>query len=389
MRALHFGAGKIGRGFIGAMLGRSGYDVCFVDASKELVDIINREKEYTIHIMDEQCYDEKIGPVSAITSDSPLLPAAIAQADIVTTAVSMKVLPIVAPDIAAGIRERMLLGVEESLPVICCENGVRATSQLKSFVLPLLSEEEKEWAQEHIAFVDSCVDHIVPQISFENPLDVASEQFEDWTVDRSQFRGALPPVKNMNFSDDLASHVERKLYTVNTGHCSIGYFGMMKGYTYVYEALSDPVIMEIIREELHQSGEAMRRKFGFSADEHEAYINMILKRFLNPNLKDTTARVGHDPIRKLGPTLYFSYPLALASSYGLACDKLVLASAAGFRCDVADDPQSVQIKEMIAAEGLKSTIAKVTQHKDLSLVDRIAEAYGQVEDIVCGRKAIL
>lgn len=387
MKAIHFGAGKIGRGFIGAMLCRSGYDLCFVDASKELVDLINTQKGYTIHIMDERCYDEKIGPVSAMVSSSPELPGAMAAADIVTTAVSMKVLPIIAPDIAAGIKARMQAGVSEPLSVICCENGVRATSQLKSYVLPCLDEAEKEWAEGHIAFVDSCVDHIVPQISFDNPLDVASEQFEDWTVDRSQFKGELPPVKGMNFSDDLASHVERKLYTVNTGHCSIGYLGMMKGYKYIYEALSDPVIMSIIREELHQSGEALRHKFGFPAEEHEKYINMILNRFLNPNLKDTTARVGRDPMRKLGPTLYFSYPLALAASYGLPCDYLVLASAAGFRCYVEDDPQSVQIKKMIDTEGLKQTIAKVTMHKDSALVDEIAVAYEDVEEILFGKKA--
>lgn len=380
MKAIHFGAGKIGRGFIGAMLSRSGYEVCFVDANRELVERLNRRKAYTIHIMDEDCYDESIEGVSALTADSPSVLSAFSEADIVTTAVSMKILPVIAPVVAAALHARMVSGNDGALPVICCENGVRATSQFREMVLSLLDVREKEWAASHIAFVDSCVDHIVPQISFPDVLDVASEKFEDWTVDRSQFIGGLPPVKGMNFSDDLSSHVERKLYTVNTGHCSIGYFGMLKGFTYVYEALSNPEIMEIVREELHQSGEALRCKFGFSAEEHEAYIDMILKRFLNRNLKDTTARVGHDPLRKLGPTLYFSYPLALAASYGLPCDKLVLASAAAFRCDVKDDPQSAQIRQMIASMGLKNAISKITGHSDKSVIDGIAEAYGSLEN---------
>lgn len=43
-RAIHFGAGKIGRGFIGALLSQAGYEVCFAEADSQLVDEINRRR---------------------------------------------------------------------------------------------------------------------------------------------------------------------------------------------------------------------------------------------------------------------------------------------------------------------------------------------------------
>jgi len=40
-QAIQFGAGNIGRGFIGALLSRSGYHVVFADVDNQMVDTIN------------------------------------------------------------------------------------------------------------------------------------------------------------------------------------------------------------------------------------------------------------------------------------------------------------------------------------------------------------
>lgn len=44
MIALHFGAGNIGRGFIGALLHHSGYDVVFADVNDTMVSLLNEKK---------------------------------------------------------------------------------------------------------------------------------------------------------------------------------------------------------------------------------------------------------------------------------------------------------------------------------------------------------
>ena len=49
-KAVHFGAGNIGRGFIGLLLSKAGYHVTFIDIIDELVDDINRLGKYNVQI---------------------------------------------------------------------------------------------------------------------------------------------------------------------------------------------------------------------------------------------------------------------------------------------------------------------------------------------------
>ena len=58
-KAVHFGAGKIGRGFIAELLHDSGYEVVFGDVVEELVDIVNQNHEYPLFLIDHN-FEEKI-----------------------------------------------------------------------------------------------------------------------------------------------------------------------------------------------------------------------------------------------------------------------------------------------------------------------------------------
>lgn len=105
-KAIQFGAGNIGRGFIGALLSKAGYHVVFADVNREIINKINEDKSYTIHVMDVECGEERIENISGVLSIEDSIFNEIKTAEIITTAVGPVVLPKIAETLAKGIRLR-------------------------------------------------------------------------------------------------------------------------------------------------------------------------------------------------------------------------------------------------------------------------------------------
>ena len=288
-KAVQFGAGNIGRGFIGALLSQSGYHVVFADVVDKIIDKINEDKTYTVHVMDVECEDQKIENISGVNSTKPEAVDEIASADLVTTAVGLVILPRIAPTIAAAIEKRMADGNKEPMNIIACENAIRGTSQLKKAVYENLSEEGKAFADEYVGFPDCAVDRIVPPVKSENFIDVVVEEYYEWDVERASFKGEIPEIKGMTLVDDLMAYIERKLFTLNTGHCITAYLGNYKGYKTIDESIADDEIFKTVKKAMQQSGMALVNKYGFDKDAHFKYIDKILNRFKNPYLVDDTA----------------------------------------------------------------------------------------------------
>lgn len=359
-QAIQIGAGSIGRGFMGAILERSGWHVTFADVVDSLIDAINTQKHYTVHILDQECYDWEITNISAVNSAGPDIAPAIAQCDLITTAVGPMVLPIIAVTIAEGIRARIAAGNTEPMNIICCENGIRTTTRLKNETFKHLSEEEIAFCDEHIGFADCAVDRICPKPPFDNPLDAAVEEYSEWDVERSAWKGPLIEVDGLTYTDNLMAFLERKLFTLNSGHAVCAYLGSFRGYETILESVRDDAIGRIVYKSMQESGEGLIRKFGFDPDTHHAYVDRTLRRFQNPQLRDEVMRVGREPIRKLAPDDRLIKPLLTAMSYDLPVDHLVYGAAGAlcFRCD--DDPQSIEMLEKIKSEGVEKALSEFT-----------------------------
>ena len=382
MKAIQFGAGNIGRGFIGAVLSQSGYELVFADVVEELLNQINTRREYTVHVSDHNSYDISVKGVRAVNSGSPDAVKEIVDADIITTAVGLRILKFVAPAIARGLAARKAEGIDKPLNIIACENGLRATSQLKDLVYAQLEPDVAAWAASHVGFPDAAVDRIVPPVRCEIPLDVAVEEFFEWDVERSSFAGPVPEIKGMTPVDNLLAYVERKLFTLNTGHATAAYLGKLKGISTIGECVADPGVAAIVKAAMQQSGEGLVRKFGFDHDAHFAYIEKILTRFSNPYLRDECDRVGREPIRKLSPNDRLVLPMLTARGFGLPYDKLLLAIGGALHFDNPQDPQSVEMLACIKDEGLEATISKYTGiAAGDALVKEIVEAYHKVETL--------
>ena len=374
-KAIQFGAGNIGRGFIGAVLSEAGYHVVFADVNELVVNKINEDGKYTVAIMDTECTEQVITNISAVDSRSPELAKEIAQAQVVTTAVGLGILPRIAGALAAGIAERQAQGVTEYLNVIACENGLRASSQLKDHVYSHLTDEQKAYADEYVAFPDCSVDRIVPPIKSENPIDVVVEKFYEWNVERASIKGDLQ-MEGMNLADNLIAYIERKLFTLNTGHAITAYLGKLKGLSTIADSIADEEIYTIVKAAMQESGEGLVAKYGFDHDAHFAYIDKIIGRFRNPHLQDDVTRVGREPLRKLSANDRLIKPTLTAIEHGFATPNLVLGIGAALHYNNPEDPQSVQLQQAISEVGVAKAFEQFSGvPADSELAAQVLAAY--------------
>lgn len=362
MKALHFGAGNIGRGFIGKLLADAGVTLTFADVNQPLLDAINQRKSYPVRIVGEQLQVDTVGNVSAVHSGSPQAIELIADVDLVTTAVGPQILERIAGTIAQGLVKRHDSGNARPLNIIACENMVRGTSQLRQHVRKQLPEAYQAWALQHVGFVDSAVDRIVPpsEANSDDPLAVTVETFSEWIVDKTQFVGEPPQIAGMELTDNLMAFVERKLFTLNTGHAITAYLGQRAGHQTIRDAILDADVKRVVQGAMEESGAVLIRRYGFDPAKHQAYIQKILGRFENPYLHDDVERVGRQPLRKLSAGDRLIKPLLGTLEYGLPHDNLVAGIAAAMRYRSAQDPQAQELADLLQKLGPQAALAQIS-----------------------------
>lgn len=358
-QAIMFGAGNIGRGFIGLLLEQAGYHVRFADVNMQIIDAINQHGSYTVHVVDEACTDITVKNISAMSSLDPALAGQIARSTLVTTAVGLTVLPRIAPAIAAGIRARLEAGVTEPLNIIACENAIRASSQLKEHVMALLSEGEKAYLEEYVGFPDCVVDRIVPPYRSASITDVMVERHSEWDVELSGIKGRLEEIPGMVAVENLDAYLERKLFCFNGAHCACAYLGCQTGKETIREAIEEESIRGRVRGLMRECTAMLVRRHGFTQEEMEAYCATAVNRFRNPYLVDEVRRVAREPLRKLSANDRLVRPMTLCVEYGLPVDHYVAVLAAALRYENPEDPQSVQLREKLRKEGIRQTLKEV------------------------------
>lgn len=360
MLAVHFGAGNIGRGFIGQLLNQAGYEVVFVDVNRELVDELNRRKAYEVQLAMEGTPVSTVQGVRAINGqDVDAVAQAIADADLVTTAVGPNVLPHIARAIASGISRKMKQDARP-LNIIACENMIGGSAQLKEHVFSFLSEDDRVRAQERVGFPNAAVDRIVPLQQHEDKLLVTVEPFFEWVVDQGQIVGEAPQIAGVTYVNDLGPYIERKLFTVNTGHAVIAYLGYLLGFATIDEAIRDSYIANAVRGALKETGALLVAKHGFDQHTHEAYVEKILDRYTNPMLSDHVTRVARSPIRKLSPNDRLVGPAMQCMEHGIVPTYLGLAIAAALLFDYPEDPEAVRIQEEVKQAGRVQVLRSLT-----------------------------
>lgn len=368
-RAVQFGAGNIGRGFMGQLFFEAGYHTTFVEYSKDLVATLNGQATYPLRLLDAYSgseIDMTITHYDAVTTaDTDGAAAAFAEAEVIGTAVGVPNLGAIAPLVVAGIRRRMV-GGKPPVDIYLCENIYGAGDKLKEAVFEILAGDEQAWAEQNVGFVGTSVARMVPAASdrfgISDPLFVVADSYHKLPFDGPAARAPQPPIEGMYPVSNFRAEVERKLFTHNLGHAAMGYIGYLKGYSYVHEPFGDEFLAGIFEGALDETSEALVKMYPrhIDPDEQREIRKDVRIRFGNPMIEDSLTRVARDPLRKLGPQDRLVGSARLCLDHGIFPKNIAYVCGAAFHYDYEGDEAAVRLQKMIADSGIEATMKTVS-----------------------------
>lgn len=360
MIAVHFGAGNIGRGFIGCLLNQAGYELVFLDVNESVVDLLNSTKSYRVLETGSGAKTHLVSSYSALNSQTQFEEAAnaIASAQVLTTSVGVSILKFLAPLIDAGLARRT---IPEPLVIMACENAIGASDVLKEALIASGSTSLSK-----ALFANTAVDRIVPPQVSHNDLDVTVEAFSEWVIDSSSLGDLTPNIPGAIFVKDLSPYIERKLFTVNTGHATLAYLGQRAGLKTIVEAAQAPEIAKALLETLGETGQVLSARHHVDAAEHSKYVAKTIERFSNPELDDPVERVGRQPRRKLSRHDRLVGPAAYLAELGVKPVSLLQVIEAALLFEDETDPDVAALREQLINSNEQDFVSDVmgidTQH---------------------------
>lgn len=308
MKLVHFGAGRIGRSFIGQLFSKAGWEVVFVDVDRAIIDELNRRRQYSVVIKDRESGVIEVRDVRGVhAGDEEDVEVEVAGADLLSTAVGKSAVAGLAGPVARGIVKRYKKNPKKPIDIVLCENMKDASSFFRGKLKEQLPAGFP--IDSYIGFVETSIGKMVPLMSKEDrskaPLLVYAESYNTLIVDRLGFRGEIPDVPGIEPKSHMKAWVDRKLYIHNLGHAVLSYtsFAFFPEYRYVWQAVSNPTLHAFTKYAMWESGRALIAEYPgeFDSCSIEAHIEDLLGRFGNRALGDTVYRAGVDLYRKLSP----------------------------------------------------------------------------------------
>ena len=329
-KAVIYGAGNIGRGFIGQVFHDSGYEVIFIDINQTIIDALNFRGGYTLRVVgnsgDEDTFIDNVRGIDGRNTEAVV--DAIAAADLMATSIGVSILPRIAGSIAAGLKRRAAQGNAQPLNILLCENLMHAARHMRDLLAPHLEGE----LLLRTGLVEVTIGRMVPALPAEmfalDPTLVQVERFCTLPVDVSKFVGEVPALAHTEYITPFAICEEKKLYLHNMSHALSAYLGYHKGYSYLWEAAEDDGIRAIARDAMKHTASAIAE--AYSADEAamDRFAEELLERYRNRRLGDTIERVAKDPMRKLRPDDRLIGAINRCKAQGKPYDSILMGVAA-------------------------------------------------------------
>jgi len=341
LKIVIFGAGKIGRSFIGQLFSRSGYEVIFVDINSKLISELNQRNEYRVISRAEE--GDRILSIKNVRGilleDSENIIRELAGTSLAALSVGQQGLAKAIPVIARALIERRRQTGYQPIDFIVAENMRNSDQYLKKELRRYLPADYP--LNRLVGLAETSIGKMVPIMSrkdiLEDPLQVFAEPYNTLIVARKAFKNAVPEVSDLEAKDNIKAWVDRKLFIHNLGHATAAYLGYSRypDYKYIYEVLNDPGILKATRQTMLQSADILLVLYPdeFTVSQLTEHVDDLIYRFRNKALGDTVFRVGCDLYRKLGPSDRLVAPIKAAIRLHMPFDLILdsLDAALSFR----------------------------------------------------------
>jgi mannitol-1-phosphate 5-dehydrogenase len=157
----------------------------------------------------------------------------------------------------------------------------------------------------------------------------------------------------------IEAHEHRKLFCHNCGHALCAYAGHARGHALIADAIADPQVRSLVEAGLAETGQALIAEHGFDPSEHQAHIDDLLRRFGNRALGDTVARVGRDPLRKLGRRDRLIGAALFCLDHGVDPLHILEGVRLALAFDHPDDPEARRLQSILRERGLDAVLRDV------------------------------
>jgi mannitol-1-phosphate 5-dehydrogenase len=364
-----FGAGKIGRSFIGQLFSVGGYEVVFIDVYKPVIDELNRRGNYNVVIRSDTETILNIKNVRGVYADDvKKVVEEVATAGIVAVSVGLNGLKFIFPLLAEGLLQRFKLEKNNPLDIIIAENMRNADSYFHYELSKLLPESFP--LTQMVGLIETSIGKMVPIMQKKDMdddlLQIFAEPYNTLILNKKAFKNPIPVINGLAPKENMKAWVDRKLFIHNLGHAASAYIGNLynSNFIYIYEALDVEEVYKLVIAAMQQSADILRKKYPgeFTADDLNEHINDLLLRFRNKALGDTIFRVGCDLSRKLGPEDRLAGAICGAIENNLPFDKILFALVCSCHFNAKDEEGNMFKADIDFFKKFNSDIKSILTH---------------------------
>lgn len=381
-----WGAGKIGRGFIGDLFDAAGYQIIFADIELDMITKLREQGYYTIYHLKSEVEQKKrviSGYKVLHIDDTNEVHKALMETSLLAVSLFPAAFEETAERIANHIEYRMTKSNAVPLNILICANIIHPASLLSELILQRLSENGKQYFETSVGLIETIVIRMAvtpkKRMLEEDPLVIMTNGYEELTVDKNGFVTDIPDVQGIRITDKIEAEEIRKMYTYNMIHAVFAYTGKIYGLRTIADALENKTVMQIAHGALSEISEALISGFKFTKKQMDNWNEEVIQNMSNPILGDTISRVGSDPKRKLAVNERLVGPADICRQQGIMPYYLATAIACAYLYDNPEDVSSIEIQDYLSFYPIEKAVAYYSglQNKpDLTVA--IKKAYNRI-----------